>query len=341
MIPTNDSAEVEATAAAWFAKREGGAWTPADQAALDAWLNGATAHRIAYLRLVAAWERSGRLKALGAGIPAGTIPPRDGWGFKSGDIPREPPSESSNPARGTRRFGAIAAGLAAATVAVAVWLYSMAHTPVYSTQVGVLAAVPLADGSTITLNTDSRIHVDLSSTQRVVKLDRGEAFFEVSKDPGRPFVVQIGNKRVMAVGTQFAVRREQNDIHVLVTEGRVQVVRETLLSHSAATPVAAGSEAYTQQDTVLVDQPKPAQVEESLSWRSGYLVFHETPLAEAIAEFNRYNTRKIVIDDPTIASLRIGGRFRFTDSAAFLWLLQSGFPISVVQDNQSVRLTRR
>jgi transmembrane sensor len=340
MNPSNDSAEIEAAAAAWFARREGGAWTPSDQAALEAWLNAATAHRIAYLRLAAGWERSGRLKALGAGIPAGTIPPRDAWGYPPGDNPSEPPVGSTKPSWLTRRFAAMAAGLAAVTVAVAVWT-SMTHSPVYSTQVGVLATVPLPDGSTITLNTDSRIHVNFTSTEREVTLDRGEAFFEVSKDPGRPFVVQIGNKRVTAIGTQFTVRRDQGDIRVLVTEGLVQVVRETLLSHSPATPVAAGSEARTHEDAVFVDQPKPAQVDESLSWRSGYLVFHDTPLAEAITEFNRYNTRKIVIADPTIATLRIGGRFRFTDSEAFLWLLKNGFPINVAKDSTGVRLTRR
>jgi len=191
------------------------------------------------------------------------------------------------------------------------------------------------------LNTDSRIHVNFTSTGREVTLDRGEAFFEVSKDPGRPFVVQIGNKRVTAIGTQFTVRRDQGDIRILVTEGLVQVVRETLLAHSSATPVAAGSEAHTHGDAVFVDQPKPPQVDELLSWRSGYLVFHDATLAEAIAEFNRYNTRKIVIADPTIATLRIGGRFRFTDSEAFLWLLKSGFPVNVAEDSTGVRLTRR
>ncbi len=163
----------------------------------------------------------------------------------------------------------------------------------------------------------------------------------MAKDPGRPFVVKIGNKRVTAVGTQFTVRRDQGDIRVLVTEGRIQVIHETLLSHSAATQVAAGSAARMHDDAVFVEQQKPSQVDESLSWRSGYLVFHETPLAEAIAEFNRYNTRKIVIADPSIATLRIGGRFRFADSGAFLWLLQNGFPINVAQDSAIIRLTRR
>jgi transmembrane sensor len=341
MNPSNTSADIEAAAAAWFARREGDSWTAADERALEAWLNGATAHRIAYLRLVAAWERSGRLQALGAGIPAGVIPPRGAWRFQAGDATSEPSVGSSKPGWLGRRAAALAAGLVAVTVAVSLWLVSVNHLPEYSTQVGVVATVPLSDGSTVTLNTNSQIHVHLTTARRVIRLDRGEAFFEVKKDPARPFVVESGDKRVTAVGTQFTVRRDQDDIRVMVTEGRVKMSRETLLSHSAATAVAAGSAAQTRDDTVLVEPEKPGQAEDLLSWRSGYVVFHDTPLAEAIAEFNRYNPRRIVIADPTIATLRIGGRFRFADSDAFLWLLQNGFPIHVAEDGASVRLTRR
>ena len=81
MNTSTNSAEIEATAARWFAKREGGDWNAADQAQLEAWLDSSTAHRIAFVRITTAWERSGRLTALGAGVPEGTIPPRDAWGF--------------------------------------------------------------------------------------------------------------------------------------------------------------------------------------------------------------------------------------------------------------------
>jgi len=81
MNPSTNSVEIEATAARWFAKREGDDWNAADQAQLEVWLDSSTAHRIAFIRIMTAWERSGRLNALGAGVPAGTIPPRDAWAF--------------------------------------------------------------------------------------------------------------------------------------------------------------------------------------------------------------------------------------------------------------------
>jgi transmembrane sensor len=361
----SNSEEIEATAAAWFAKREGGSWSADDQTELDSWLDIATAHRIAFIRIVATWERAGRLKALGAGVPPGTIPPRDAWGIapipqadSSAKVAGKVPMDSLEPAiapsvghgsiaRPTwvtglhKRLAAIAAGLVIFTAAAAVWYVSMPHGAAYSTQIGAFASVPLSDGSHVTLNTDSQIHVAFSAGERVVQLDKGEAFFEVTKDRSRPFVVDMGGKRVTAVGTQFSVRRDGTEIRVLVTEGRVRLDRKDVPSGSGATQIAAGSEAHTKANSVLIDQPDQTQVEETLSWRTGYLMFHDTPLADAIAEFNRYSTRKIVLDDPTLASVRIGGRFRSTDAAAFLWLLQSGFPITVAQRDDRISLTRR
>jgi transmembrane sensor len=342
----SNSEQIEATAAAWFVKREGGNWSAADQAELDTWLDGATAHRIAFIRIAATWERAGRLTALGAGVPPGSIPPRDAWGIAP--IPQADSSAKmadglpiARVAGFNKRLGALAAGLIVATAATAVWYISKSYGTAYSTQIGALASVPLSDGSHVTLNTDSRIHVAFSAGERVVKLDQGEAFFEVSKDRSRPFVVDMGNKRVTAIGTQFSVRRDGAEIRVLVTDGRVRIDRQDAPSELRATQVAAGSQARTKGNSVLLDQPEPTQVEQILSWRTGYLVFHETPLAEAIAEFNRYSSRKIVVDDPALKSLRIGGRFRSTDAEAFLWLLQNGFPIDVAQRDDRISLTRR
>jgi transmembrane sensor len=354
MNPSMNSAEIEATAARWFAKREGGDWHAADQAKLEAWLDSSTAHRIAFIRIMTAWERSGRLNALGAGVPAGTIPPRDAWGFAppsavpTSRTPREPVESVARPEPAAAPFTANIAGVRAVAallmVAIAAgtaWYVSTDHTSSYRTQIGALTTVPLPDGSKVTLNTDSQIHVELNPTMRRIKLDQGEAFFEVSKDGARPFVVEVADKRVTAVGTQFSVRRDNDDIRVLVTEGRVWIERRGIASKAAQTQLTAGSEARTSQAAVLVDQPAPAQVEQLLSWRTGYLTFHDTALADAVADFNRYSSRKIVIEDPAIAGIRIGGNFRSGDADAFLWLLQSGFPINVEQRSDRIVLTKR
>jgi transmembrane sensor len=353
MNPSTNSVEVEEAAAKWFAKRESGDWSAANQAQLEAWLDSSTAHRVAFVRLMTAWERAGRLTALGAGVPEGTIPPRDAWGFAaSSKVPTlaglgvtppidTTPEKRTSASRFALRMRAVAAVLIVGTAASGIWYRSTDHTKFYRTQIGALSTVPLSDGSKITLNTDSQIHVALDPTMRRVKLDQGEAFFDVSKDAARPFVVDIADKRVTAVGTQFSVRRDHNDIRVLVTEGRVSIESRDGASKLVKTQLPAGSEARTSRTEVLVEQPAPAQVEEQLSWRTGHLIFHDTTLADAVADFNRYSTRKIFIEDPAIAGIRVGGNFRSGDADAFLWLLQSGFPIRVDQRGDRIVLTQR
>jgi transmembrane sensor len=336
------SDEIEATAAEWFAKRESGQWSAADQAQLEAWLDSSTAHRIAFVRIVTAWERSGRLQALGAGVPAGMIPSRDAWSFAADSSSASSKTVPKRVAK-TRsvRLRAVAALVVVGVAVATVWYFVPIRAQYYRTPIGGLSTVPLADGSKITLNTDSQIHVELGPTLRWVKLDQGEAYFDVSKDAARPFVVDVADKRITAVGTQFSVRRDNDDIRVLVTEGRVRIERRGDASPAGEAQLAAGSEARTSNAAVLIAQPAAAQVEQLLSWRSGYILFRDTALADAVADFNRYSVRKIVIQDPAIAGIRIGGNFRCDDAEAFLWLLQSGFPIHVEQRSDRIILTKR
>jgi transmembrane sensor len=363
MNPSKDSAEIEATAADWFAKREGDRWSAEDQARLDVWLDASTANRIAYIRLQTAWERLGRLKALGAGVPAETIPQRGSWGFatlpkgstppispetldgnefRETDAAKSPQNKPKVPAVLPRRFArAMAVSLIIATAIGGTWQFLANNANSYTTKIGAISTVPLSDGSKITLNTNSQIRVALNASERRIELDQGEAFFEVAKDAARPFIVAIADKRVIAVGTKFLVRRENNDIRVLVTEGRVNIAQISNSATAPQTQVTAGSEARTAQAAVLVDQPAPMDVEQLLSWRTGYIVFRDTKLADAVADFNRYTNRKIVIEDPAIANIRIGGNFRAENADAFLSLMQSGFPIHVEQQGDRIVLTKR
>jgi transmembrane sensor len=104
--------------------------------------------------------------------------------------------------------------------------------------------------------------------------------------------------------------------------------------------LAAGGIARTDGDGVLVQEKPLAEVEEALSWRTGYMVFHESTLADAVAELNRYNVRKIVIEDPDVAGIRLSGKFRTTDFEAFIRLISDGFPIHVRQASDRIILTK-
>lgn len=345
-----DSETIEATAAQWFAKQKSDYWTAADQAQLDAWLNTATAHRVAFVRLNAAWQHSARLKALGAGVPPGVIPPRHSWTFsplfdqKSAPqeaVPAGPAPAPLVPNAGVLpKYRALAASLLLAATLGTAWYLSSGNADAYRTTIGSTDTIPLKDGSQVTLNSDSRIRVALNETERRIELDQGEAFFVVAKDSTRPFTVVAGEKRIIAVGTKFSVRREANDVRVVVTEGRVRL-EEGADDKAPSTQLDAGAVAQTKDTAVRVQQHPLPEVEQLLGWRVGYVTFRDTDLAEAVAEFNRYSARKITIQDPEIAHIRIGGNFRTDNAEAFLWLLQNGFPVNVEQRNDRIILTTR
>src|SRR5262249_53716895 len=150
------------------------------------------------------------------------------------------------------------------------------------------------------------------------ELQRGEVFFEVSKDPSRPFVVYADGRRVIAVGTKFSVMRMQDDLRVVVTEGKVRVADGTRDNVESAVELTAGDIARISDAGTLVREISILEAEQALSWRSGFVMFRATALAEAVAEFNRYNQRQLVLADPELAGFRIGGHLRLTNLDAFV-----------------------
>lgn len=357
--------DVEARAAQWLARRDAGGWSAQDDAQLERWLESSTAHRVAFLRLEMAWDSARRLKALGAGVAAGSVPPRGSWAgtlffaraaghsnetdtaSQASDSPA--PEEAAEPAFSRlranpslgwpRRSIGLAAALCLLLVAgIASYLKLGFDAEHYATPVGGLSSVPLADGSTITLNTSSAVSVQMRSSERHIVLERGEGFFTVAKDPHRPFVVEAGDRRVIAVGTQFAVRREEGGLRVIVSEGKVRLEARNLPPEQRSTSLVAGEVARISDDALLIQKDASGETQRLLSWRQGYLTFRDTPLAEALAELNRYNTRKIALGDPRVGAIRISGTFRPTNYAAFVRLLQQGFAVRALESSDDTIL---
>lgn len=363
-----NSTQIERAAAAWLARRDGGHWQDTDSASLEAWLAESTAHRVAFLRLEAAWVHSGRLKALGAGLQAGMLPERGQWSRAptdrhnqavasgadlaaptGGAEPLEPRNLVFAPrvARRRSRIGRYL-GLAASLVLVlsAGWgwkQYTAVEQAAYSTSVGDVRTVVLSDGSQATLSSDSKIATAFSRGERRIDLQQGEAYFEVSKNPQRPFVVTAGGRQVVAVGTRFAVRRDSVDLRVVVTEGTVRLQPGSTGEASPVRPTLlhAGSTALASSHGVLVRTGSVEDAERLVDWREGYLTFRDSTLADAAAEFNRYNVRKIVMGDPQVAALRVGGNFRWSNTDTFVRLLEQGFPVRAEQQPDRVVLHSR
>jgi transmembrane sensor len=166
----------------------------------------------------------------------------------------------------------------------------------------------------VRLNTDSELRVRFSVGQRRIDLIRGQAYFEVTHDASRPFVVVAGPAQVRAVGTQFDVRRADAEVRVVLAQGRVAVTDK----HVAP----SGWTLTPGQGLVLrpSSSPRPTEVDVDAltSWRTGTLTFHNVTLAEAVAELNRYTETQIVLDASTPRQLVVNGAFRAGDTNEFI-----------------------
>jgi transmembrane sensor len=242
----------------------------------------------------------------------------------------------------------------------------------YATATGERLTVTLEDGSQLTLDTQTELKVAFTRAERVVRLTRGQALFEVAKDARRPFVVAANNRRFIAVGTAFDVRIDGAQINLTMIEGTVRVERATSLKPTAsASPTVTratmaspkGGAARTDLDTSANPQPfvttltageqltvdsesqdlvRSADPERVTSWRRGQVIFENTRLADAIAELNRYSDTKIELTDPTLADLRLSGGFATGHPNLFIEAITTYFPIQVAKaDDHAVILSAR
>lgn len=318
------AADIEAQAADWLARRDGDDWSDQQQRELDAWIAAATAHRIAYLRLDSVWRRADRLGSLHA--PGTTaVPP--------------PPSGVAR--RTVWRMAASVVVLAGAGWLVAT--SGLLDRPAsYRTALGQSTSLALADGTRLTLNTNSRLRSRVESKHRTVWLDQGEAYFEVAHDAGRPFIVEAGARRITVLGTKFSVRRDGDQVQVVVAEGRVQVgPADSRGAAAGATAILARNDTLTaSDDAVEISHRTEQQVASQLGWRQGKLILDQMTLAQAAHEFNRYNRKQLIIADPTVAAIRIGGNFNVDNVDGFARLLQQGMGLRVDVAGDQIKIHR-
>ncbi len=212
----------------------------------------------------------------------------------------------------------------------------------YSTEIGERIQVVLPDQSQMTLNTQTRIKTAFSADERRVVLKEGQALFEVSKDPRRPFIVEAAGRQFIAVGTAFDVRVNGERVQVTMVEGSVKVPAGT--AGAEAVLIKAGD-----QLSVGHSSPDPAPraigsagVERAISWREGRVIFEETALSEAIAEMNRYSEQRISLDSPELEKLKVSGAFATGKTQAFVEAVMVYFPVEVARlDRRGITLRAR
>jgi transmembrane sensor len=318
--------DIDEEAAVWVWRMDEGTVSAANRDAFNSWLRRDSRHRRAYEDLTRVWtglnglaeaKREEKIATFTRASAGARLKGRNAWW--------------------TAAAAAIVVG-----VAVAAWMRMGSELQTLATAVGQQRSVTLADGSVVSLNTNTIVETHLHSSVREIYLRKGEAHFQVAHDRSRPFLVHAGDAVVRAVGTQFEVRlRNDQHVDVVVNEGRVEVRSEAEAEPAGSgrgprvTPrshmhtLAAGEQLSRAGNDYSVVPVSTQRLSSVLAWRDGAVVFDGESLSDAIAEIGRYTDARIIVNDPQVAALRVGGRYRTGDVQAFFDALQMAFPVSI------------
>jgi transmembrane sensor len=312
--------DTEREASDWFARMNADDVTADDRARFETWLRAYSCNEKAYAELTATWKELVRSGPLVRAVHFGQVMN----------------AASARSARSRHWLaGAVAATIGAIVLGIGWNLYRQKEETRFQTAIGEQAAVALPDGSSFDLNTNSRVEVDYSQRTRVIRLERGEAYFKVAHDTHRPFWVHAGDRWVRAVGTAFNVYLRPAGVEVTVSEGTVNVVNaaadesppsDASYTKSAAS-VTAGEQADAHGRADVIHALDTTQLSRLLAWRKSSLYFQDEPLGDVVNELMRYTTLKIEIADDSLRQLPVGGTFQTSPEGAeaLLRMLQDGF----------------
>jgi transmembrane sensor len=361
-------------AARWFVRLQDSSVTPELFRAWQEWLRASAEHRRAYEGVENSVWRVDRLP-IKPRLPSademaddnydGSSMPVVEWRSVARAHVASTPlvASSRNPLRGKIRaqWKALAAAATLACLSLGGgWLWVQAHRAgevgelEYFTGAGTHRVIALSDGSRVTLDANSALSAQLTAAERSLRLDRGEAFFQVAKDSRRPFIVRVGSAQVRAVGTAFNVRMSADRTVVAVTEGKVEFlatpaatadvsrqmsgsrdVRSPDSSASLAARLGAGEAVSYVDDGKL--QALPAHdAPLATAWLSGRRQYRNEPLRYVLADVDRYTGRRIEIADETTGDLKFTGTLNVENSEAWLKALVLALPVIVTQDANGI-----
>jgi transmembrane sensor len=317
----SEAMAIEMCAADWVADRRNAAeWTAERQAELDAWLARSVAHRVAFLRIDATWQRTDRLAAL-----------------------RQPMRETQTRSVPNKQMWvriAAAIGLVAVIGVAGQNYLARPEGQLIETPKGGQERLGLADGSQIVLNTDSAVRINLEPHRRSVELLRGEAYFQVRHDASRPFVVTVGGHRIVDLGTKFLVRMAHKSLQVALLEGSARLENANASAKKDAVILTPGDVAVASNGATHVTRKTDREISERLAWQRGAIVFHNARLADAVAEFNRYGGPQLVIADPQAEKLTINGTFLTTGAEDFAAITHEIFGLKTEPKDGHIVLSR-
>lgn len=321
----------------WRARMDEEPLTAREQRDFETWLDQDPRHADAFQRAESLWPALARLSAydLDPALlrPTWTERARSWLGF---DHIREGPV--TRPALLLRT----AAIVTLALLVLLPWKPEEVPQPPLevSTARGELSEAILSDGTRVTLGAETSLQVAFHETARDVWLQSGEAYFDVEKDRGRPFIVRSGKVRARAVGTAFEVRRRAEGTVVAVSEGLVSVTQSAGTATPRRVELAAGEGVSYSTDAGL-GLRTTLDPDTIGAWRDGRLVYIGAPLSDVVADANRYYDRPVVLQDPELRKLELTGSFRSEDIDALLTALTELFPVEIAKSTSQVRLFPR
>ena len=317
---------VRAEAAVWLSRLHSDERTEQTERAFRRWLAASAAHRTAFEQMTGVWECTESLHRM----PSVEV-------FQA----RAQAREFGHALRRTLVASAVTLALCALLTAGALYLVRWradARSDVFVTTVGERRPVVLADGTRLDLNTDSRVKVTYGSHIRRVTLEKGQARFDVVRNPSRPFVVRVGEEQIVALGTAFDVRSIDGRISIVLVEGSVAVLPAGDSYTSAGSPAALtlnpGERLDFESPTFAVKSTTRLDREEA--WVKGRVVFDATRLGAAVAEINRYASRRLELVNPALGDLLISGTFSVDDPNAFARAVAQMFSLQVIEAPNSV-----
>ncbi|NVJ97885.1 MAG: FecR family protein [Alphaproteobacteria bacterium] len=337
--------EIRKAAAEWVARAYSGNASQSDEEALEKWLAADARHQAEYFHMLEVWDELGR-DAMDELV-----------------TPRGQARRASIVSRWFRPAMAVAAMLMLSVFGLNLISPDNPEArneavEAYATRVGETRELRLEDGSVVTLNTGTKLFVDFNDNMRRAILDSGEAFFDVTKDPSRPFVVTAGSQSVTVLGTRFNVQRKGVKLTVAVVEGKVAVhenIAPERLEEDARTLFAtseqatdavgfqhylleAGSVGTFEKSAELVGSVEVADAESHQSWRQGVVRFSDQSLASVVGELGRYTETPITIKDERAAVMNISGVFHHDDLDGALAGLEAMLPISVTRYDDRIEI---
>lgn len=306
-MDASDEGHSRQTAIDWFTRLQNRSVTTADLNEFAAWRRDAS-NAEAYREVESLWADSARL---------GSDPDI----LHAVKEATQRADRQTSPRGGTRKtvfvlLSALAALLAFGFFSIGAFL----PQTTISTAVGETSVAKLDDGSRVQLDTDSVLAAEFRKDVRKVRLERGQAFFHVSHDASRPFIVDVGNgATVTALGTSFDVRRASGRTFVYLSTGSVQIRRD---GDTLATLLPGQRAEFGHSGPASVVARPPGSMS---TWRERRLSFEETPLSEAVAEMNRYSDTPIVLNGGLTGRALMNGEFSVDDPRGFVGAVNALF----------------